>query len=74
MTIWILPEYVEDVLPAEARRVETLRRRLLDLFEVRPGTSGAASTLTGGFGINSAGKLVFTTDITKFAAGSIELR
>lgn len=34
MTIWILPEYVEDVLPAEARRVETLRRRLLDLFEV----------------------------------------
>jgi ATP phosphoribosyltransferase regulatory subunit len=32
MTNWILPEYVEDVLPGEARRVETLRRRLLDLF------------------------------------------
>ena len=43
---------------------------VLDLFEVRPGTSGAASTLTGGFGINSAGKLVFSTDITKFAAGT----
>jgi ATP phosphoribosyltransferase regulatory subunit len=34
MTNWILPEYVEDVLPGEARRVEALRRRLLDLFEV----------------------------------------
>jgi ATP phosphoribosyltransferase regulatory subunit len=32
MTNWILPEYVEDVLPGEARRVESLRRRLLDLF------------------------------------------
>ncbi len=31
---WLLPEYVEDMLPAEARRVETLRRRLLDLFFV----------------------------------------
>lgn len=29
---WLLPEYVEDLLPAEARRVEALRRRLLDLF------------------------------------------
>ena len=31
---WLLPEYVEDMLPAEARRVEQLRRRLLDLFFV----------------------------------------
>ena len=31
---WLLPEYVEDMLPAEARRVESLRRRLLDLFFV----------------------------------------
>ena len=29
---WILPEYVEDVLPAEAMRIEKLRRRILDLF------------------------------------------
>lgn len=29
---WLLPEYVEDLLPEEARRVEALRRRLLDLF------------------------------------------
>jgi len=29
---WLLPEYVEDVLPAEAMRIEKLRRRILDLF------------------------------------------
>jgi ATP phosphoribosyltransferase regulatory subunit len=29
---WLLPEYVEDILPAEAMRIERLRRRLLDLF------------------------------------------
>ena len=29
---WLLPEYVEDILPAEAMRMETLRRRVLDLF------------------------------------------
>ncbi|MBI1398433.1 MAG: ATP phosphoribosyltransferase regulatory subunit [Betaproteobacteria bacterium] len=32
MRNWLLPEYVEDVLPAEAWRVEVLRRRLLDHF------------------------------------------
>jgi len=29
---WILPEYIEDILPAEAMRIEALRRGLLDLF------------------------------------------
>lgn len=29
---WLLPEGVADVLPAEAARLEALRRRLLDLF------------------------------------------
>lgn len=29
---WALPEYIEDVLPAEAARVERLRRNVLDLF------------------------------------------
>jgi ATP phosphoribosyltransferase regulatory subunit len=29
---WLLPEYIEDILPAEAMRIERLRRRLLDLF------------------------------------------
>ena len=32
MRNWLLPEYIEDVLPAEAARIEQLRRRLLDLF------------------------------------------
>ena len=30
MRSWILPEYIEDVLPAEAERIEALRRALLD--------------------------------------------
>jgi ATP phosphoribosyltransferase regulatory subunit len=29
---WVLPEYVEDILPAEAMRIEMLRRKILDLF------------------------------------------
>src|SRR5882672_5234120 len=29
---WLLPEYVEDILPAEAARIERLRRTILDLF------------------------------------------
>jgi ATP phosphoribosyltransferase regulatory subunit len=29
---WLLPEYIEDVLPAEAQHIEQLRRKLLDLF------------------------------------------
>jgi ATP phosphoribosyltransferase regulatory subunit len=32
---WVLPEYVEDVLPAEAKRIEALRRAILDLFFAR---------------------------------------
>src|SRR4029079_14659532 len=32
MRRWLLPEYIEDILPAEALRIEQLRRRLLDLF------------------------------------------
>jgi ATP phosphoribosyltransferase regulatory subunit len=32
MQKWLLPEYIDDILPAEARRVEGLRRALLDLF------------------------------------------
>jgi ATP phosphoribosyltransferase regulatory subunit len=29
---WILPEYIDDILPAEAMRIEMLRRSILDLF------------------------------------------
>ena len=35
MRKWVLPEAIEDVLPAEAARVEALRRTLLDHFRVR---------------------------------------
>lgn len=29
---WLLPEYIEDVLPREAQHIEQSRRKLLDLF------------------------------------------
>ena len=32
MPRWLLPESVADVLPSEARAIEVLRRRLLDLY------------------------------------------
>lgn len=32
MRTWLLPEYIEDVLPAQARRMEQVRRRVLDEF------------------------------------------
>jgi len=34
MRTWVLPEYIEDILPAEAARIERLRRDILDLFIV----------------------------------------
>ncbi len=34
MRTWLLPEYVEDILPTEAVRIERLRRAILDLFAV----------------------------------------
>jgi ATP phosphoribosyltransferase regulatory subunit len=35
MRTWVLPEYIEDILPPEAGRIERLRRDLLDLFRGR---------------------------------------
>nr|MBL8410312.1 ATP phosphoribosyltransferase regulatory subunit [Dechloromonas sp.] len=32
---WLLPEYIADALPAEAARIERLRRTVLDHFRVR---------------------------------------
>lgn len=34
MRAWLLPEYIEDVLPPEALRIEHIRRDLLDLFRL----------------------------------------
>ena len=33
MRTWTLPEYIEDLLPADARKLERLRRIVLDRFE-----------------------------------------
>ena len=33
MNRWLLPEDIADVLPAEARKVESLRRNILDLYQ-----------------------------------------
>lgn len=34
MQNWLLPEYIEDILPAEAAVIESLRARLLECFRV----------------------------------------
>jgi ATP phosphoribosyltransferase regulatory subunit len=34
MRTWVLPEYIEDILPGEAARIERLRRDILDVFIV----------------------------------------
>jgi len=33
MTQWKLPENLQDLLPAQAKKLETYRRQLLDLYE-----------------------------------------
>lgn len=35
MRNWVLPEYIEDILPAEAERTEALRRLLVDHFRAQ---------------------------------------
>ena len=54
MPRWLLPENISDVLPREARRVEQLRRSLLDLYRsygyelvIPPLLEHAESLLTG---------------------------
>lgn len=34
MRNWLLPEYIEDILPAEAYHIEMLRRSMIDLLTV----------------------------------------
>ena len=31
MSAWVLPDHIADVLPSEARRIEEIRRDLLDM-------------------------------------------
>jgi ATP phosphoribosyltransferase regulatory subunit len=35
MRKWVLPEYIDDILPSEAETIEQLRRTLLDHFKMR---------------------------------------
>ena len=32
---WVLPDHIQDALPSDAYRLESLRRRLLDAFRLR---------------------------------------
>lgn len=32
MRNWLLPEYIEDILPVEARHIELMRRKIIDLL------------------------------------------
>ncbi|MDE1990179.1 MAG: ATP phosphoribosyltransferase regulatory subunit, partial [Betaproteobacteria bacterium] len=32
---WLLPEFIEDLLPPDAWRLESARRQLLDLFRAQ---------------------------------------
>lgn len=34
MRNWLLPEFVEDILPVEALHIETMRRQIMDLLLV----------------------------------------
>jgi len=60
---WLLPDGVKEILPPKARQIETLRRRLLDLYDnwgyelvIPPLVEHLESLLTGvgkGLGINT---------------------
>lgn len=56
MPRWLLPENISDVLPSEARAIEDLRRRLLDLYRsygyelVQPPMLEYLESLLTGFG------------------------
>ena len=48
MSAWVLPDYIADVLPSEARRIEELRRGLLDNgYTELPITSAHAVAVSG---------------------------
>lgn len=57
-------------LPGPGSAYDGTTYTVLDLWEVRPGAPGAESAHIGGIGLNSEGKLVFSTDISKFAPPS----
>ena len=60
--------------PAAGSAYDGTGYSVLDLYDIRPtqltDPTGLPATLLGGIGLNSAGKLVFSTDISKFAPPS----
>ncbi|MFN4330017.1 MAG: ATP phosphoribosyltransferase regulatory subunit [Limnobacter sp.] len=62
MSAWLLPESVADVLPSEARRIEELRRVLLDRFRVY------------GYELVMPPMLEYTTSLLAKADDSLDLR
>ena len=65
--------------PATGSSYDGTGYSVLDLWDIRPtiagDPAGLPATLLGGFGLNSAGKLVFSTSIAAFAppTGTVEL-
>ena len=60
-----------NAFPAAGSAYDGTGYAVLDLWEIRPVTGAEPATiptkLAGAFGLNSAGKLVFSKDITRFA-------
>ena len=69
------PSVVQSVgpMPGGASALDGTAYNVLDLWEMLPSSApptGTQGTLIGGFGLNSAGKLVFSKDVTKFGSGT----
>jgi len=62
MRNWLLPEYIEDILPEEALRIETLRRRILDWL------------LVHGYQLVSPPMLEFVESLISGSGGDMNLR
>nr|WP_156929913.1 ATP phosphoribosyltransferase regulatory subunit [Brackiella oedipodis] len=62
MSAWLLPAHMADILPAEARRTEELRRKILDLFR------------TSGFELVSPPLLEFTESLLATQSRELALR
>ncbi len=62
MSTWLLPESLADILPAEARRIEELRRTLLDLYR------------TYGFELVAPPLVEYLESLLSAAGGDLSLR
>ncbi|MEO5655864.1 MAG: ATP phosphoribosyltransferase regulatory subunit [Nitrosospira sp.] len=62
MRAWVLPEYIEDILPAEALRIEMMRRRIMDWLFVH------------GYELVSPPLLEYVESLLKGSGGGTNLR